>query len=85
MIRAVARADAEERAFWVRTIEKGQQDEGDLETALDLLNKHGTLDATRAEALDWMDRAKAALSRLPEHEVKDMLRDLADYVVARVR
>ena len=31
VIKAVAAADAEERAFWVRVIEKGDQREGDLE------------------------------------------------------
>lgn len=85
VIKAVAMADAEERAFWVRTIEKGKQNDGDLETALGLLAKHGTLEATRLEALEWMDKAKAALAVLPDHDIKSMLVDLADYVVARVR
>ncbi|WP_296417077.1 polyprenyl synthetase family protein [Pseudooctadecabacter sp.] len=85
VIKAVALADAEERAFWVRTIEKGRQEEGDLEMALDLMVKHGTLEATRAEALAWMDKAKAALAQVPDHDIKTMLLDLADYVVARVR
>lgn len=85
VIKAVALADADERAFWVRTIEKGRQEDGDLETALSLLNKHGTIEATRAEALAWMEKAKAALAPLPDHSIKAMLIDLADYVVARVR
>ena len=84
LIKAVARADAAERAFWVRVIEKGRQEEGDLDEALRLLNAHGALEATRAEALSWAARAKAALEALPDHPVRDMLRDLADYVVARV-
>ncbi len=85
VIKAVALADAEERAFWERTIARGRQDEGDLDHALSLLRKHGTLEATKAEALGWMDQAKAALAPLPAHPIKDMLLDLADYVVARVR
>lgn len=85
VIKAVALADAEERAFWVRTIEKGRQEEADLETAVGLLNKHGALDATRLEAVAWTDKAKAALAPLPDHDIKTMLIDLADYVVARVR
>ena len=84
VIRAVAAADAEERAFWERTIAKGRQDAGDLDTALGLISKHGTLEATRQDALDWADKAKASLEALPEHEIKEMLIDLADYVVARV-
>ena len=30
------------------------------------------------------EKAKAALAPLPDHELKDMLIDLADYVVARI-
>ena len=84
VIKAVAKADAEERAFWSRTIEKGRQEDGDLAHAIALLEKHGTLEATRAEALGWAAKAKAALELLPEHEVRDMLSDIADYVVARI-
>ena len=85
VIRAVAKADGAERAFWVRVIEKGNQSPGDLEMALDLLSRHGALEETRAEAVLWASRAKAALEELPPHEVRDMLHDLADYVVARLR
>jgi octaprenyl-diphosphate synthase len=85
VIRAIARADGVQRAFWVRTIEKGQQEEGDLEHALALLREHGTLEETRAEAIVWAERAKTAMGRLPADPLRDMLVDLADYVVARVR
>lgn len=84
VIKAVAAADPAERAFWSRVIEKGDQREGDLEQAIALLVRHGALDQTRAEALAWANRAKAALDRLPAHDLRDMLTDLADYVVARV-
>lgn len=84
VIKAVALADAEERAFWSRTIEKGTQEDGDLEHALALMAKHGTLEATEADARDWASKAVAALDALPDHEVKDMLSDLAEYVVSRI-
>lgn len=84
VIRAVAKADAEERAFWERTIQKGRQEEGDLEHAMSLLAKHGTMESTRADALAWADKAKAALDKVPDHPLKQMLVDLADYVVARI-
>lgn len=85
VIKAIARADATERAFWTRTIEKGQQAEGDLEQAMALMRTHGTLETTRAEAIAWADRARAALAPLPAHPLRGMLDDLADFVVARVR
>lgn len=84
VIKAVAMADADERAFWSRTIERGKQGEGDLEHALALMEKHGTLRATQTDALSWAAKAKAALSPLPDHEIKDRLTDLSDYVVSRI-
>ncbi|MEO1911909.1 MAG: polyprenyl synthetase family protein [Paracoccus sp. (in: a-proteobacteria)] len=84
VIKAVAKADDQERAFWARTIEKGDQREGDLDHALSLLARHGAMDAARADALAWADKAKASLKALPEHPIRDMLTDLADFVVSRV-
>jgi len=84
VIKAVAKAGAEERAFWSRVIEKGDQRTGDLEQALRLMQSHGTLEETRAEALRHANDAKAALAQVPEHPLRDMLAELADFVVARV-
>ncbi|MEO1677991.1 MAG: polyprenyl synthetase family protein [Pseudomonadota bacterium] len=84
LIKAVARADVEERAFWERVIEKGRQEDGDLDHALGLLGRHGAIEATRVDALGWSARAKEALTPLPESEIKGLLIDLADYVVARI-
>lgn len=84
VIRAVARATREERAFWARTIEKGDQREDDLEAAMALLRAHGTLAETRDEALRYSHLAKAAMEELPDHPLREMLIDLADYVVARI-
>jgi octaprenyl-diphosphate synthase len=84
VIKAVARADATERAFWVRVIEKGDQREGDLDQALALLERHGAMQSARDDALAWARKAKAAMALLPDHALRAMLIDLADYVVARV-
>ena len=84
LIKAVAKADADERNFWIRTIEKGHQHDGDLEHALTLLHEHGALRDTKAQALEWAELAKGALGKLPDHELREMLSDLADYVVSRI-
>ncbi|MGL4414146.1 polyprenyl synthetase family protein [Roseinatronobacter monicus] len=84
VIRAIAKADSEERAFWTRVIGVGAQNDGDFEHARALMTQHGTLESTRLEALDWAQRAKASIAKLPEHDIRDMLSDLADYVVARL-
>lgn len=84
VIKAVARADAQERAFWSRVIEQGDQREGDLERALSIMARHGAMEAARADALRWSATAKVALTRLPPHPIRDMLSDMADFVVSRV-
>jgi octaprenyl-diphosphate synthase len=85
VIKAVAVGTPEERAFWSRTIEKGDQRDGDLDEALRLLHLHGALDATQQDALHWAGRARDQITTLPAHPVREMLGDLVDYVVARLR
>ncbi|WP_149587486.1 polyprenyl synthetase family protein [Tabrizicola flagellatus] len=84
VIKAVAKADAEERAFWERVIEKGDQRDGDLARALAILRRHDSIAASRDAALAWSARAKAALVNLPVHALRDTLSELADFVVRRL-
>ncbi len=84
IIKAVAQADATERAFWRRTIEKGDQQDGDLDHAIALMQSHGALDSARVDALSWAAKAGVALEILPDHPVRDILADLAGYVVSRI-
>lgn len=84
VIKAVAQATEEEHGFWQRTIGKGRQEDGDLEHALALMAKYQTLEATRDDANAWAAKAKQALAALPAHPVREMLEDLAGYVVARL-
>ena len=84
VIKAVAGASEAEMAFWRRTIEKGHQGDGDLAEALAIMARHSAMERTRDDALAWAEKAKAALAVLPPHDLRDMLSDLADYVVSRV-
>ncbi|MEM8570450.1 MAG: polyprenyl synthetase family protein [Pseudomonadota bacterium] len=84
LIRAVAAADEPERAFWERVITRGDQNDGDLEQALDLMGRHGALESTRETALGYAARAQDALSRLPEGPLRSQLHALADFVVERI-
>ncbi|MCA8881282.1 MAG: polyprenyl synthetase family protein [Rhodobacteraceae bacterium] len=83
-IKAIAAATTEERAFWKRVIEKGDQRDGDLEEAQALMARHGAFESGRNDANRWSAQAKAALGPLPAGDIHDMLGDLADYVVARI-
>jgi octaprenyl-diphosphate synthase len=84
VIRAIACADPGERAFWARVIERGDQRPEDLEEAIGLLVRHGTLASTRCTALDHAARARAALAALPDNRLRAHLAELADFVVARI-
>jgi octaprenyl-diphosphate synthase len=84
VIRALAHATPEERAFWVRVIEKGDQRPGDLEQARGIMARHGAMDSAKAEAVSWAAKAQAALTALPDHPLRAMLDDMASYVVARI-
>ena len=83
VILAVEQADDAERAFWARTIEKGDQRDGDLQEALAILARRGALDETREVALAEGRRANAALAALPRSQMRDLLIELSDFVVAR--
>ena len=83
-IKAISKADDSEISFWKRTIEKGDQRDGDLEHALALLHKHDVIEETRAEAFRWAETAQSALAQLPSHEIKDQLYALSEHVVKRL-
>ena len=84
VIKAYAAGDDAARAFWRRVIEKGEQGDGDLERALRLMAETGAMDAARQEARDWSGRARQALAPLPEHPLRGLLEELAEFVVARL-
>ena len=84
VIKAVAKADSDERAFWVRTIEKGKQVDGDLEQAQAIMARHGAMEEARQDALGWAAKARTALTALPDHPLRQMLDELAGYVVERI-
>ena len=84
VIKAITVADEAEKVFWNRCITKGEQAGNDLDQALEIMRRHGTLEITRLQAIEWSNRAKQALEPLPPSDIRDMLTDLADYVVARL-
>lgn len=80
---ALEAADGEERAFWERTIAGLDQREGDFEHAVALMNRHGALEATLAQARDHARRAVEALDAAPKNTWSQALAALAEFVVER--
>ena len=85
VIKAIKMADKNELLFWKKCIVKGKQEANDLDYALEIMHRHNTLEETSAQALFWANKAKTALAVIPEHELKRMLIDLLDYMVARIK
>ncbi|MEO0342864.1 MAG: polyprenyl synthetase family protein [Pseudomonadota bacterium] len=83
VIRAIEMGTAKERSFWKAALEKGENDEGALARAHEIMTHYGTLESTRRSALEYIERAKTALTLAPKGDLRDLLADLADYVVAR--
>ena len=83
VIYALESASAEEHDFWERTIARREQQDGDLERALEIFTTHGCMDKTMALAQDYVARAKEALSAVPDHALKSVLMEMAEYTVSR--
>ena len=84
-IKAISSCDTNERKFWKRTIEKGEQTAEDFDIALELMEKYGAIEKTRSDALKWGKKAKEALGAVPDNNIKMILISLADYVVDRLK
>src|SRR5580704_14621768 len=80
---AFARGDAEERAFWRRTLETGEQAPGDLERALGILERRGALAETLARARAYAATAIDALNCFPDSPLRRALCEAAAFATER--
>ncbi|MFK7942489.1 MAG: polyprenyl synthetase family protein [Paracoccaceae bacterium] len=83
VILAMAHGDDEARTFWNRTIVKGDQEDGDLAQALELMHAAGALEGTLARAQEHIDASIQALDAFAPSPMRDALTGIADFVVGR--
>lgn len=83
IILAFRRGDDEEREFWRRTVERLEQQDGDLEHAISLMEKHGSLTDTVARARHYGEVARDALGIFPDGPMKQAMNDVIDFCVER--
>lgn len=83
LLLALARTGPAEREFWVRTIDRRDQQDGDFERARELMVRTGALDATLDLAHSFADSAKAALDGFGSNSWRPALQDLAEFAVMR--
>jgi octaprenyl-diphosphate synthase len=72
-----------ERAFWIRTIEKGEVAENDLETAVGLITKHRAIEDTITRARHYGAIANDALALFPDSPMKQALEEAVEFCTAR--
>lgn len=80
---ALKDANEDERAFWQNIFSKDEATKDDLTQAIEIMQKHDAMNKALDLARDYSAKAKTNLAQTPEHNLKTILMDIADYVVER--
>jgi len=83
VIFAYARGTAEERRFWQEAIAGFRTEDEDLAHAIDLIRRHGAVQATRERARHFAERACDALSIFPDGRARHAMVEAARFAVSR--
>lgn len=83
VILAYARGNAEERKFWEEAIAGFRTEDEDLAHAVDLINRHGCVEATRERARLYAQRAIDAIAGFPAGEARSAMAEAVEFAVAR--
>jgi octaprenyl-diphosphate synthase len=83
VVLAIERAGPGERDFWQRALEDLDQRDDDLEQAIRLCERHGTLAETLALAGRYRDQALEALALFPPSPLRQTLEEVARFTVDR--
>ena len=77
------RGNNAEREFWDRTLGRGEQRDGDLDTAVGLMTQHRSIEDTIQRARHYGEIAIDALALAPESAVKQALLEAVEFCIAR--
>ncbi len=83
VILAYARGSDEERTFWRGAIAGHRSEPADLARAIELVNGHDTVAATRARAEHFAMRAVDAIAGFPAGAARSAMEEAARFAVAR--
>lgn len=84
VILAHAAGDEAERAFWRDAMEEGASDDTALAKALELFERHGALEATKAKAREYGDKAFRAAEAMPSGPGRESLLAVVDFCIDRI-
>jgi octaprenyl-diphosphate synthase len=77
------RGSETERAFWNRTLGKGDIRDGDLDTAIAMMSSHHAIEDTVGRARHYGAIATDALALVPPSEIKAALEESVAFCIAR--
>ena len=83
VVLAFRRGGETERAFWRRTLERGETNDADLDHAIGLMAKHRALEDTLRRAQHYGAIARDALALFPDSAMKSALAEAVDFCIAR--
>ncbi len=78
------RGTEEERRFWKRVIGEGDQRDGDLEQALEIMARHNAIEDTIERARHYGAIARDAMAIFPASKPRDALIEAVDFCISRV-
>ncbi len=84
VVLAFERGTDEERVFWRRTLEEGEQSETDLPRAIELMTSHDALKDSMTRAKTFANNAKTALTSFQAKPEKQAMLDLVDFCIERI-
>ncbi|MDP7202463.1 MAG: polyprenyl synthetase family protein, partial [Dehalococcoidia bacterium] len=83
IILAFRRGSDDERDFWRRTLEEGDQRDDDLARAMSLIQRHGALADTIERARHYGTMARDSLAIFPDCDEKSILQNVVEFVINR--
>ncbi|MBO0664132.1 polyprenyl synthetase family protein [Jiella sp. MQZ9-1] len=78
------RGDAEEKAFWQRAMEDGENDDAALAHAKELMQRHDALEETIARARSFGEDAYRAAASLPISPAREAMLGVVDFCIERL-
>ena len=83
VVLAFRRGNDAEREFWIKSLERGEIGEGDLDHAIGLMTKHRALEDTISRAQHYGAMAVDALALFPPSPMKTALEQVVAFCLAR--
>ncbi len=83
VILSLMSASEEEKIFWRRTVGAKDQHEKDFLRAQEIIHSRNAIEESLKLARDYAGKARLALAEAPDHPLRALLDELADYAVAR--